>query len=251
MDRSMGGLKIVGHRGDIRIVGHRGARGLAPENTLAAIRKGMEHGVDELEVDIRVSSDGVAFLHHDPTVRGVTGEAMEAHTHTFEDLLRIKPDLATLEQAISTVDRRVPLQLEVKWGERTAPIIAVVESFLARGWQPGDFLFGSKKQATLLELHQALPQVPTVVIEPFSGVRASWRARRIGTRRISMRSWWLWSGFIRSMRRSGFDLYAYTVNDPAKIRHWQQYGLAGVITDLPDRFTDTTADSSVGQDDAA
>ena len=52
-----------------------------------------------------------------------------------------------------------------------------------------------------------------------------------------MNQLWLWWGFIRAMRRGGWELYAYTVNDPAKAKRWVRWGLAGVITDCPDLFT--------------
>lgn len=46
--------------------GHRGARGLAPENTLAAFRKALEIGVTTLETDLALTRDGVLVLAHDP-----------------------------------------------------------------------------------------------------------------------------------------------------------------------------------------
>ncbi|MES2401638.1 MAG: glycerophosphodiester phosphodiesterase [Pseudomonadota bacterium] len=46
--------------------GHRGARGLAPENTLAAFSTGLKTGVTTLELDIGVSADGVVMISHDP-----------------------------------------------------------------------------------------------------------------------------------------------------------------------------------------
>jgi glycerophosphoryl diester phosphodiesterase len=97
-------------------------------------------------------------------------------------------------------------------------------------------LLGSKSQKTLLELHPALPEIEKVVIEPWSGVRAHYRARQLGAKRISMNQQWLWWGFIRGFKNSGRQLYAYTLNDPAKARRWARYGLAGVVTDYPDRF---------------
>ena len=38
--------------------GHRGARGLAPENTLAAFRKALEIGVTTLELDLGMTRTG-------------------------------------------------------------------------------------------------------------------------------------------------------------------------------------------------
>ena len=45
--------------------GHRGARGLAPENTIAAFDKALEVGVDTLEMDVAVTSDDVLVVSHD------------------------------------------------------------------------------------------------------------------------------------------------------------------------------------------
>lgn len=46
--------------------GHRGARGLAPENTLAAFELALRTGVTTLELDIGVTADGVVVISHDP-----------------------------------------------------------------------------------------------------------------------------------------------------------------------------------------
>jgi glycerophosphoryl diester phosphodiesterase len=46
--------------------GHRGARGLAPENTLAAFAQAIEIGVTTLETDLAVTRDGEIVLVHDP-----------------------------------------------------------------------------------------------------------------------------------------------------------------------------------------
>jgi glycerophosphoryl diester phosphodiesterase len=46
--------------------GHRGARGLAPENTIAAFRIALRIGVSTLETDLGLTSDGVLVLSHEP-----------------------------------------------------------------------------------------------------------------------------------------------------------------------------------------
>ncbi len=45
--------------------GHRGARGLAPENTLAAFRTALAIGVTTIETDLAMTRDGVLVLAHD------------------------------------------------------------------------------------------------------------------------------------------------------------------------------------------
>jgi glycerophosphoryl diester phosphodiesterase len=56
--------------------GHRGARGLAPENTLAAFQKAMALGVTTLELDIAITADGVPVISHEPALfEGTTRDA--------------------------------------------------------------------------------------------------------------------------------------------------------------------------------
>ena len=48
--------------------GHRGARGLEPENTMAAFERALAIGVTTLEMDAAVTADGVVVVSHDPTL---------------------------------------------------------------------------------------------------------------------------------------------------------------------------------------
>jgi glycerophosphoryl diester phosphodiesterase len=48
-----------------RIVAHRGDCRSAPENTLAAFAAALQGGADAVELDVHLSRDGVAFVHHD------------------------------------------------------------------------------------------------------------------------------------------------------------------------------------------
>ncbi len=78
--------------------GHRGARGLAPENTLAAFRKALAIGVTTIETDLAITRDGVVVIAHDRTldpdlVRGpdgkwLAGRGPAIHALTWEELQR-------------------------------------------------------------------------------------------------------------------------------------------------------------------
>jgi glycerophosphoryl diester phosphodiesterase len=59
-----GGQEVLAQGFDLQ--GHRGARGLMPENTLAAFRKALEIGVTTLETDLATVADGTLVLSHDP-----------------------------------------------------------------------------------------------------------------------------------------------------------------------------------------
>lgn len=48
--------------------GHRGTRGMAPENTMVAFETAMAVGVNTLELDVGITSDGVVVIGHDPAL---------------------------------------------------------------------------------------------------------------------------------------------------------------------------------------
>ncbi len=221
----------------MKIIGHRGARGLAPENTIVGLQKGLDHHVDGLEFDLRVTKDNVVVLHHDAKLRHPNGQKLAIAEHGYRELRAHKPDLATFEVVLDTIGHPVVLYAEVMPGVPVKPIVAIIQQRLAANWKSEYFLLGSKSQRTLVELQTALPDIAKVVIERWSGVRAGRRARQLGTNIVCMNQLWLWSGFIRAVTgRNGWQLYAYTLNDPLKAKRWAKYGLYAVVTDYPDRF---------------
>lgn len=56
------------------IVGHRGAMAHLPENSLASYALAERVGVDEIELDVRLSADGELFLLHDATLDRTAGD---------------------------------------------------------------------------------------------------------------------------------------------------------------------------------
>lgn len=48
--------------------GHRGTRGLMPENTIPAMKRGIDKGANVLEVDVQISRDNQVVISHDPYV---------------------------------------------------------------------------------------------------------------------------------------------------------------------------------------
>ena len=51
------------------VFAHRGGCDLGPENTLLAFDLGLAAGADGLELDVHLSHDGVAVVHHDDDAR--------------------------------------------------------------------------------------------------------------------------------------------------------------------------------------
>jgi glycerophosphoryl diester phosphodiesterase len=91
-------LAILGGCSTFDLQGHRGARGLAPENTLAAFAKALEVGVATLEMDAAVTVDGVVVVSHDsvlnpditraPDGKGLAARGPAIRELTYEALAR-------------------------------------------------------------------------------------------------------------------------------------------------------------------
>lgn len=121
------------------VQGHRGARGLWPENTLAAFAHALAIGVDAVELDCGLTRDGVAVVTHDPELNpdltrdaagrflNTTGPAIVSLTCSelqSYDVGRIKPG--------SAYAARFPAQQPVD-GERIPRLAEVLELVRTRG----------------------------------------------------------------------------------------------------------------------
>jgi glycerophosphoryl diester phosphodiesterase len=113
--------------------GHRGARGLRPENTLAAFAHASALGVSTLEMDLAVTRDGVLVISHDPflnpdLVRGPDGRWLSAkgpaiHAQTLDELKRY--DIGRLDPD-SRYAKLFPQQQSVD-GERFPTLVEVFD----------------------------------------------------------------------------------------------------------------------------
>jgi glycerophosphoryl diester phosphodiesterase len=98
------------------IIGHRGASAIAPENTLSAFARAVRDGADGIELDVRLSRDGVAVVIHDATLPRERLRKPVVSRMTLAGLSQLDagswfnqkhPDLARLEytrQTIPTLD---------------------------------------------------------------------------------------------------------------------------------------------------
>ena len=220
----------------MKIIGHRGARGLAPENTLVSFKKALEYNVNEIEFDVRVTKDKIVVIHHNAHLVDPDGQNHLISKTDFSILRQHKKDLITLDETLDFIDKKVSSYIEIKRGVDVQPIVNVLKNRIESGLKPADFKLASFDLKILLDCRRALPEAVLIVNENWSGVRATSRGRKLGTRYISMNQRWLWFGFIKSVSRSGWMLYAFTLNNQGKAQRWKKYGLHAVITDFPDRF---------------
>jgi glycerophosphoryl diester phosphodiesterase len=70
------------------VFAHRGGGALAPENTFAAFDNGLATGAQGLELDVRLSADGVVVVHHDATLERTTNLTGPIANRTAGELAR-------------------------------------------------------------------------------------------------------------------------------------------------------------------
>lgn len=220
----------------MKIIGHRGAKGLAPENTIAGFRAAIDHGVDGIEFDVRTTRDNIPVIIHNAALETADGSEFSVHMHTLEELQARQPELCTLSAALRAINRRVPAFIEIKPGADPEPIVTVIRKLQVEGWTAADITFLSFDFRVLKVMHAAFPEIPIIVNDMWSSVRAVRRARALGTKQVDIFYRVLWPGVIRGLTRHGYQVYTFALNDAAQVRRWQQAGLYGVVTDFPDRM---------------
>ncbi|NVO65866.1 glycerophosphodiester phosphodiesterase [Methanofollis tationis] len=99
------------------IIGHRGARAHEPENTLRALRLGMKCA-DYVEVDVRLSRDGVPVAVHDATVDRTTDGEGAVRDLTLRELKTLDAgcgaEVPTLCEVLDCVRGQCGLFVEIK-----------------------------------------------------------------------------------------------------------------------------------------
>ena len=99
----------------VQIIAHTGTYEF-PENTMGGLRRAVEVGADMIEVDLRLSKDGVAVVFHDQTLYRMTDGAGYVIDKTYEELRRLR--VGDTDEYIPTlaeiVALPIPLNIEVK-----------------------------------------------------------------------------------------------------------------------------------------
>ncbi len=231
-----------------RLIGHRGAARHAPENTLSAMRTGALQGALWVEVDVKITRDGVPILMHDDDVdRTSDGHGLVADMD-FADIRRLDagswfgpefkgepvPTLAEAIQAATLLD--INLNLEIKpcpgRDEQTAGIALTMALSLWPANRPPP-LISSFSVASLEMAKIVAPQWPRGYLmdeEP-----ADWEAiaDRLGAATINVDARKQSADSVAAFRASGRPVLAWTVNEPDQARRLFQWGVAGVFTDTP------------------
>ncbi|MDP8962167.1 MAG: glycerophosphodiester phosphodiesterase, partial [Actinomycetota bacterium] len=72
--------------GEVLVVAHRGASEDAPEHTTHAYDAALAQGADSIEVDLRLTRDGVLVCWHDETLERIAGMSAAVGDLTLDEL---------------------------------------------------------------------------------------------------------------------------------------------------------------------
>lgn len=231
------------------ILAHRGVSGRAPENTLAAIRRVPAAGARWLEFDVRLTSDDVAVVIHDDSVDATTNghgrvsalsaaaiERLDAGSWFAGEFRGEKvPTLRAVLEEAALLGLSIDVELKAE-PRREVKLARAVAAELARYWPSSapPPLVTSGSARALRAFHQLAPNVPLGVV--LENPPPDWRRdfSQVPFSVIVINAGWINAGRLRSLKRHGASVLAYTVNRRRQARALIALGVDGVFSDYPD-----------------
>ncbi|MGB0544064.1 MAG: glycerophosphodiester phosphodiesterase [Longimicrobiales bacterium] len=243
------------------LVAHRGGGRLAPENTMVAFQSALDDwGADMLELDVRLSRDGVVMVIHDETVDRTTDGTGRVSEFTLAELKEFDAGyrFEDLEGAPSFRGRgvRIPtlrelmeacphvwLNIEAKEAQVAGPLVETIRSFgaeyrvlvaaehernrvAARGYQGP---WGASRTDCLL--FWALHRLPggggfTPKVDAFQ-IPDRWKGRQVLTPRL-----------VEEAHRRNIPVHVWTIDEPDDMRRLLSWGVDAIQTDRPDLLSE-------------
>ena len=232
------------------VIAHRGASARAPENTLEAFQCALDDGADALELDVRLSRDGVPVVIHDPTLDRTTDRTGTVADLTWAEIQRTNAGarhhdsmwttrqvrVPSLEEVLDGV-RDLPLLIEIKaaeaqsavaevvtrLGAATRVVVAAFEHRALEEFRGGPIAVGASRRDIARLTLRARTGLP-VSIPPVAcfAVPDQWRGLEIPTPRS-----------VALARRCGAPIHVWTVDDPGRALQLWRRGVSGIITNRP------------------
>ena len=207
------------------LCGHRGNMADAPENTLSAFASAERVGVDEIELDVRLTRDGVLIVLHDRTIaRTAATSSSYQHTPveelTFDELRTVDlgsgERIPTFEEALDATN--VLLQVEIK-----APGAARSLAKLLRNRPERDrlrCLVTSFEPLSLADYTEEWPDTPRGTALHVPDVDSNWRddAKRLGVSTILLPLATLKRSLVDELHDAGYVVGASLIEGPGEVR---------------------------------
>jgi glycerophosphoryl diester phosphodiesterase len=225
------------------LIAHRGASGECPENTLLSFRRGLEQGADALELDVRVSADGIPVVIHDRDVDRTTNASGPVGGFSTTELAALDAgegqQIPTLEQVLSDFPD-TPIIIEVKEAAASGPVAAVIKSQGASE----RVLVGSFEHAALRAFgrdgyHRAASRRETAAFWLLSRAGIRTRSERYEAFTVPVKHGRITvadGSFAKTAERCGKPVHVWTVDDRAEAERLRRLGVRGIITNFPERM---------------
>ena len=233
-----------------RIVGHRGAAALAPENTLAGFRAAAKADAGMVELDAKLSADGIVICHHDNELGRTSNGSGPVAAQDFAALRALDaggwfgPDFAgeripTLAEALTLIaELSMGVNVEIKpCPGRERETAAATVKIVREHWNSAaPFQFSSFKPAALEVALADAPELPRGYLT--DDFKDGWLddAARLKSVSVNGNFRRYTKDRIDAVHAAGMKALAYTVNEPADAARLLADGMDILVTDCPDRL---------------
>lgn len=223
------------------VIGHRGAMGHEIENTIPSIKKALELGVDMIEIDVFKIASGEIVVFHDDTLERLTNGTGNIEDYTWTQLQKLdvkgKHKIPLLTEVIDLIDRKVPLNIELKGAGTAEDVDAIIQNYIdKKGWELNDFLISSFNWEELKEMRKINTTIDiAVLIENENPLDAIPLAKELHAVAINPDYEKLDIEIANQIRAAGFKIFPWTVNDPQAIIKMKRIGVDGIFTNYPER----------------
>lgn len=222
-------------------IGHRGAAGLAPENTLLAMKKALDLGLHGFEFDIQMSADGEPVIIHDETLERTTNGKGLVSQFTFRELQEFDAGdserIPSLRNVLDLVDKRCRLFIELKAESATQPVADILKDYVSRfGWSYEQLFILSFDHQQLVDIRKIIPELRIGVSLVGIPVSLAAIAEEAGAWSINPAIHHTNQKLVDDARRRKLKVITWTANDPMYIAKARALGVDGIISDYPDRL---------------
>ncbi len=229
-----------------KLIGHRGVASLAPENTLAGIRKAKEIGLEWIELDVTLLGDDQPVMIHDGKLNRTTDHRGHIKSFGLQAMNDVDAGswfsndfvgerVPTLIQTLELIkELGLGLNLELKVNRcNTRHLAYIAAQDLSHVEFPDDKLVVSSFNHKALRYFRTLSKAPIGCL--FGSLPLNWqhRAKQVNARSIHVNGAKLTREKASAIKKAGYELYCYTVNNSDDAKQLTQWGVDGVFSDEP------------------
>lgn len=229
------------------LIAHRGASAEAPENTLASIQRAIEIGVDFIEIDVRLSKDGIPVVIHDSTLKRITKGKQKTRISDMylEEIQQIDAGswfnssfadfrVPTLDEVLKIKPDTIGLMIEIKKEYADPKHIAqrVLNSLNESPFPKNNsIVVGSFSPEIVKTIINENPRVPVLgIIEKMQYLPIF---REMGVKHFAFYYKRISSKLVESFAEENLSLWAWTVDNIKTVRKLLSLGVHGIITNNP------------------